>query len=588
MKNFKNTKEVSALRFTHFTNKAYAIYNSLGKHIQIAVLLFVYTLLAMPYEVEAQNDTIITDRKIELNEVLVSAQRTPVTYSQAARVVTVITKEQIQGASVQSIDDLLRFAPNVDLRQRGKFGVQADVSIRGGNFDEVLILLNGINITDPQSGHHNLNLPVDIESVERIEIIEGPASRVLGPNAFSGAINFITAEGKDSYANAHVMVAEHNTQKESGSVKISTEKYTHFLTIGHQQSDGYIHNTDFNRTNLFYHGKAQLKENSLEFQLGYTSKDFGSNAFYSPKYADQYEETRTVLSSVKFSTTGKIHTSTSAYWRHNNDHYLLIREKPAVYENFHATDVAGLSFNSSFTSPIGKTAIGIDYRFETVLSNRLGTDLLNKVAIKGQTDKFYTKYDDRNLVSLFAEQNYTAGKFMASAGVMANVQTGISGINWSPGIEAAYLISDELRAVASVNTSMRMPTFTDLYYVGATNIGNIDLKPEYATNFEGGFKYGLRSLSANITAFRRLGRDMIDWTKVAVADKWQPQNLTTVNTSGVSLTTQWTPVKYDNVPWLSTIALSYTYMQQDKPAQEIISKYSLDYLKHKFNGIVEL
>ena len=94
---------------------------------------------------------------------------------------------------VHDLQDLLKFASAVDVRQRGNNGVQADISIRGSSFDQVLILLNGIQLNDPQTGHHNLNLPVSYD-IDRIEILEGPSARLYGPNAFAGAINIITGQ----------------------------------------------------------------------------------------------------------------------------------------------------------------------------------------------------------------------------------------------------------------------------------------------------------------------------------------------------------------------------------------------------------
>jgi len=130
----------------------------------------------------------------DLDEIEVSAQRSPALYSQVARIVSVIERKEIEASPAQSVQDLLEYVAGIDVRQRGAEGVQADVSIRGGTFDQTLILLNGINITDPQTGHHNLNIPVSLSQIERIEILEGPAARVYGPNAFSGAINIVTLQ----------------------------------------------------------------------------------------------------------------------------------------------------------------------------------------------------------------------------------------------------------------------------------------------------------------------------------------------------------------------------------------------------------
>ncbi|HPT32190.1 MAG TPA: TonB-dependent receptor plug domain-containing protein, partial [Prolixibacteraceae bacterium] len=179
--------------FRQWSRRKYAVFNSLKRVIRIGYLSAVYSLLVMPGK--AQN-SLVTDTlqfpDQELQEVVVTAGRSPVTAQQVARVVTVISKAEIERAPAQSINDLLRFVSSVDIRQRGPLGAQADISIRGGTYDQTLILLNGINVSDPQTGHHNLNLPVSPESIERIEILRGPAAKTFGPNAFNGAVNIIT------------------------------------------------------------------------------------------------------------------------------------------------------------------------------------------------------------------------------------------------------------------------------------------------------------------------------------------------------------------------------------------------------------
>ena len=179
-------------RFKRWGHKGYSVFQSLKLKITIGCLVVTYLSIATFKNASAQTEIIYVNQDQKLDEVVVSALRTPVTYSQVARVVTVMERDEINAAPVQSVQDLLEHLLNVDVRQRGNHGVQADVSIRGGSFDQTMILLNGVNITDPQTGHLSMNLPVDLESIERVEILQGPGARVFGPNAFSGAINFIT------------------------------------------------------------------------------------------------------------------------------------------------------------------------------------------------------------------------------------------------------------------------------------------------------------------------------------------------------------------------------------------------------------
>ena len=139
------------------------------------------------FSVFAQDDSMYVNlRKIEV------VKNQPGIASESLRIVTTLTRNDIANLPVRSINELLDYVPGIDVRSRGTNGVQADITMRGGTFDQVIILLNGINITDPQTGHQNLDLPVDISVIDRIEVLQGTALNVFGLSAFSGAINIIT------------------------------------------------------------------------------------------------------------------------------------------------------------------------------------------------------------------------------------------------------------------------------------------------------------------------------------------------------------------------------------------------------------
>ena len=191
-----NQKAQSILMFKKWGRKNYSSFLTLKRTVVISVLSVTYLLSTPVFATEMEQDTSDVKMQYDLDEIEVSAQRTPALYSQVARIISVIESKEIEAAPAQSVQDLLEYVAGVDVRQRGAEGVQADVSVRGGTFDQTLILLNGINITDPQTGHHNLNLPVSLAQIERIEVLEGPAARVYGPNAFSGAINIVTKHMK--------------------------------------------------------------------------------------------------------------------------------------------------------------------------------------------------------------------------------------------------------------------------------------------------------------------------------------------------------------------------------------------------------
>jgi len=186
-------------RWRHFDNKSFAVFRSIKREVSIGVLSVATLACGTVLNVQAQETV---ERKqmqqYALDEIEVTASRTPLQELQAARPVTVLSRQDIQAAAVQSINDLLKYAVGVDVRQRGAFGVQTDISLRGGTFDQVTILLNGINITNAMTGHLSADFPVAMEDVERIEVLEGPAARLFGTSAFSGAINIVTRAAKQS------------------------------------------------------------------------------------------------------------------------------------------------------------------------------------------------------------------------------------------------------------------------------------------------------------------------------------------------------------------------------------------------------
>ena len=104
----------------------------------------------------------------------------------------VISSETIKQSTATNVADLLQSISGIDIRRRGTDGMQSDLYIRGGQFNQTLILIDGFKTEDPQTGHHTMNMMIPLENIERIEIIKGPAARVFGQNAFTGAINIVT------------------------------------------------------------------------------------------------------------------------------------------------------------------------------------------------------------------------------------------------------------------------------------------------------------------------------------------------------------------------------------------------------------
>jgi iron complex outermembrane receptor protein len=248
--------------------------------------------------------------------------------------------------------------------------------------------------------------------------------------------------------------------------------------------------------------------------------------------------------------------------------------------------VYGANLNSWFKWAWGKTAFGVEYRSEQILSNVLGEDLDKPEAVPGE-DAQFTKGDDRNTISVFFEHAAYVNNWTLTAGLMSNyISDNNSGVNLFPGIDIAYNISEKIKFYTSYNTSLRMPTFTDLYYQGPTNIGNSELRPEKSATLEGGFKLNKKYVKGHAVVYFRKGKDIIDWVKTDDNEVWQPQNLTEINTIGTEIQTNFNlrEMFKRNYP---NIQLSYLYNNVEKQEADFISNYVLDNLKHKFVGSID-
>ncbi|MCF8308515.1 MAG: TonB-dependent receptor [Bacteroidales bacterium] len=591
MQNRHYTQNRKQFVFKHWSRARYGVFKSIGRQVAIATMVLAFSLVFEVKTTQAQADTADISKTYEMDEVVITGERTPVLYSRLARVVTVLDKEEIESAPVQDITGLLEYVLNLDIRQRGNHGVQADIAMRGGTFDQTLVLLNGVNMTDPQTGHHNLNLPLNLSSVDRIEVLQGPASRVFGVNAFNGAINIITNPSKEQKAKVSLSGGEFGFLKGDASTHFQTGKFRHFVSASHKKSNGYLqdhelNNTDFKNTNIFYHGKINAPDGQFDVQGGWETKGFGANSFYTPAYPNQYEATETGFGSVRYTFHKEGFTMRPVvYYRRHQDRFELFRDDaPDWYggHNHHLTDVWGANVSGSANTGFGHLAFGLDYRNEHIFSNVLGKEMDDPVDVPGESAVF-TQEDNRSTLSLNAEYSFDWKGLHLAAGVMATHYSEVEEVQVYPGLEASYRVFGGFRIFGSYNEAMRLPTFTDLYYSGPTNIGNPDLKPEESATVEGGLKYTGPAQRIQMAVFHRNGENIIDWVKENEEEKWQPQNLVELNATGLEISWEFRPQAVIETLPVSKFQIAYSYTDLEKAAGDLISQYVLDNLKHKLS-----
>ena len=532
------------------------------------IILITLTIALAICNLKAQNSI-----EKNLDEVIVSANRAQ-TEGNITNV-QIISLEEIENAPVQTIEDLLEYAMNVDVRQRGGQGVQADISIRGGTFEQVLVMLNGIKLNDPQTGHHTMDLPVSLEQIERIEIITGGASRIFGNYAYTGAINIITK----SEMNNSVSISGGENAFKSGGINYhtSTGNLKHNISVNQKESDGYIEGMDYKIKNYYYQAKTNIDGINALFNAGYTNKEFGAFSFYSLKYPNQFEKTQTTFASLQLRKEGKITLDNKISWRKHNDEFILFRENPSWYHNFHETNVFSMDMNVIQKTKTGTNVIGMEMRADNIISNVLGNDLGSPIEI--DSNNFYYKGASTTTTNLFIEKNINLNNLAISAGIMMNINSEY-GNEYFPGIDMAYNFSNNIKLFTSYNKSMRTPNYTELYYLSPTNQGNINLKSEHSTNQELGLKWNGNSHKTTFTYYKREGENMIDWVLINGDSIWRTQNLSQLTTTGYELNSRIDINKMfnTNLP-ISTLNINYAVNESDTTSEGFQSAYVLDHLK---------
>ena len=527
------------------------------KYHAISLLCLFFAVSWVKGQNKSDIDTLPT---LILKEVVLSSNRLEIPLSQNSRTVQIFTANQIQQSGVTHLVDLLQQIAGVDIKRRGAGATQADLNIRGGTFDQTLLLIDGIKLDDGQTGHHTLNFLPPPQMIERIEIIKGPGSRAYGQNAFTGAINIVTK--KVTPKTMTLDLQKGNYDQTNGSIFLgnTSEKTSLLGFVSRNTSDGYRYNTDYDQNQFFIKSSFNRHKTPLEFISSYSGRKFGSNGFYAtPSAKDQYEETQASLISLsQRHTKGSWILKHKLYWRRGQDMYEYIRNKPEIYRNLHVTNKLGAAFDSSLVSDWGLTGMGVDISRVSIRSNNLGNR-------------------SRTMMNFFMEHRfYLFNKSVdITPGLVANYFSDF-GSHSFPGIDMGWQISPKLRLYANSGATFRIPTFTDLYYSDRTTLGNANLKPEEATSSEVGVRFFSPKVSFSFAFFSRKAKNLIDYVKNTKDDNipFKAENIQQVNTSGIDfeLTHR---IKINSL--IHEFKISYSYLENNlKKNGYNFSRYSIN------------
>lgn len=618
---FKTILKQQGIRFRQFSHKAYAAFCSLhrevtigrvaaymtdlemlksGKSIAVSALLLFSGIAAVEADEGVPKDSVpLEAQQLSLQEVLVVSHKAEVN-SEAYRLITQVSQAEIEALPIQTVADILQYLPGVDVRTRGANGAQADISMRGGTFDQVLVLLNGVPLSDFHTGHYALNIPVSTEMIERVEVLQGTSANLHG--AFSGAINIVTKQAvsrQPSDVRLKLTAGMNGLVNPEVAASIQKDEALFNLSAEYSRSEGYYaprptekeatacRNSDFQLANIYF----QTRWRGLDVQAGAQWKDAGLGMGYGFGSQDQFDATRTAFASGRYEHRwGAWRLDAQAAYRANYDRYEWHRDQ-RLYGNFHFAQTASAALSAHYASKIGTTSFGVSVRNENMHSTNLG-DTINpdgqvpNVAdfpladvrvldlVKGG-NRFHTNY--------YAEQTFYYAGLSASIGINGTYNTQF-GHHLGGGANIGYEFKKAGTIYVNANRSLRMPTFTDLYYNAGNQLGNRNLKPEEAWLLSIGYKGNLSpfrgsggSFSWSADWYYRWGKNIIDWVYVPTDTKrpFHAENQQQVNATGLELS-----LAYRLNEWLRCVSVDYAYTYLDLDLKEAGSRY-LDYLSHK-------
>ncbi len=499
------------------------------------------------------------------------------------RLIQTIQHDEIVVLPVRTVNDLLRYIPGLDLRERGANGVQADVCMRAGTADQVKVFLNGVELTNPQTGHYSMDLPIELALIERIEVLQGTYYEF---NTISGAINIVTKHELSNLStlkplNLQYEVLGSLTAGEYGLIspsltgRIQKNDWHINMSAGYNRSSGYTENTDYQIFNAY----IQTGYKGFDFQAGAQMKNAGANSFYSLHYPNQYDETRMAFASAVYKNQWEHWGLNGRLYYHTHfDRFQLFRNNededglpaPDWYkENTHLTHTIGARLVGNYTTTWGRTSVGVDMREELLNSSNMGN-----------SNRFNINY--------FAEQAIHFDDFSASLGA-SGIWNSQFGHNWNFGLNLGYEFYRGFSVFAHLNRAVRMPSFTDVYYTSLTHQATNPLKPETAYQVEIGAEYHYKHFYINGSGYYRWGQNVIDWVRFSdekstpLLIPWTSVNHNRINAIGLEFAVGWSGYEY-----LRKVELSYAYSHLYKfNTSNVLSLYALDYMPQKVTFLIE-
>lgn len=482
---------------------------------------------------------------------IVTGVAEPAPLDEADRDVAVLPLPEKERPLYDSWFDLLGLDAALDLQQRAPGGFLADLSIRGATFGQTLVLLNGMRISDVQTGHFNLDLPIPLEMLSGVEVLKGSGSTLYGSDAIGGVVNARTEPLETPDLRLFTSFGNFDANEQHLIADFGGLRWSEELSAARDFSEGFAYDRDYRNLSLGSLSTLKSALGATSILLAYSDKPYGANQFYGPY--PSYERIKTWFTSVHQNLGSK--TEANFAYRRHTDLFVLFRYDPQIYLNRHIDDSWQGSLRRHEDLPHHAfLSYGAEGLSESIDSTNLGIHSRTRGSA-------YAVYDLR-----FAK------RFSFSAGIREEVY-GSRQVATSPSVSGAAWLNARFKLRASLSRAFRLPTFTELYYSDPADLGNPNLKPESATSYEGGMDaYLNKKLHASVTVFQRRDSNDIDYVRANPNDIWVATNFDKLHFTGVEASADYTPVSGQ------TIGVAFTALHGLSANGDILmSKYTFNY-----------
>lgn len=460
------------------------------------------------------------DKDVELDPVTITSSLTSVTASKTGRNIVVIKGESFSKLPVNSIDELLRYVPGMEIQARGPMGAQSDIVLRGGTFQQVLVIVDGIRINDPLTGHFNSYIPIAPSEIERIEILKGASSAVYGSDAVGGVINIVTktfAAGSKERKEiaAQLTAGEYNLKNANAGGFYSNGKTSVSVGFLSNNSDGQLQRGARGFFNLNTASVSLNHKINDAWQIGFRSafddRKFSAQNFYTTFASDTADE--------------KVQT----YWNQIRLAYARSSNKFSLSFGYKALDDK-YKFNTASIPNHNKAKIfqvlsTYEHQFSDNANLVTGVQLFDRSIKSNDRGDHHVKQ-----LGAFAIWQQFIGALTLSPALRLDWDER-GGTELIPQLNAGYRVGKILFR-GSAGKTIRHADFTERYnnynktLVTSGRIGNPDLKAERSFSYEvGSDLYVSSNFKIAATYFQRNHDDLIDYVTTPYADMPRKTNL---------------------------------------------------------------